>query len=47
MQVANCDGQGVGGIARLWRFGESQQVGHHVLYLNLLGLSVSHDGGFD
>jgi len=47
VDVADGDGEGVGGVGGLGRFGEVEQAGDHELDLFLLREAVADDGGLD
>jgi hypothetical protein len=47
MQMADGDGQRVGSIHGLRRYGKFKQPGHHVLHLLLFGASVTDDRRLD
>ncbi len=47
VDVADGDGQSVGGVSGFGDLGEGEQAGHHELDLLLGGESIAGDGGFD
>ena len=47
MDVADGDGEGIGGIGGLGKLGEFEEAGNHELDLLFLGEAVADDGGFD
>jgi hypothetical protein len=44
VQVADRDGESIGGIGGLGRLGQVEQPGHHVLNLVLLRPAIAYDG---
>jgi hypothetical protein len=47
MEMADGNGEGIGGVGGLGDLIEIQQTRHHLLHLMLLGLAVSDNRGLD